>query len=89
MDSIFQYSDIFFFKIQQRLFYLLTISDDNPNKNVFVSKEYYDEVIKKNYLVIKDVYYDKYEDYDSKSSNTSQSKNYSYRNNYNTLDINR
>jgi len=74
MDSLFQNSDIFFFKIQQQLFYLLTISDENPEKNVFVNKDYYDEIIKKNYLAIKDVSPNNYNNngYD----NSIQNKNY-------------
>ncbi|OUM63872.1 hypothetical protein PIROE2DRAFT_20617 [Piromyces sp. E2] len=92
MDSLFQNSDIFFFKIQQQLFYLLTISDDNPEKNVFVNKDYYDEIIKKNYLAIKDVSPNNNNDNNNNNNNNNgydnsiQDKNYnSYKNKYDNL----
>eukprot|EP00833_Pecoramyces_ruminatium_P006729 jgi/Orpsp1_1/1180761/evm.model.c7180000074572.1 len=56
MDYLFQYNDIFFFKIQQKLFYFLTVSDDNSDKNIFINKDFYDEIIKNNYLEIKGPY---------------------------------
>ncbi|ORX59998.1 hypothetical protein BCR36DRAFT_394454 [Piromyces finnis] len=49
-------SDVKFFKVQQQLFYLLTVSDDNPEKNVFINKEFYEEMLKKNYFVDTDCY---------------------------------
>jgi len=54
MEYLFEYNDIFFFKVQQKLFYFLTVSDENSEKNVFINKDFYDEIIKKNYLEIKD-----------------------------------
>ncbi|ORX87038.1 ankyrin [Anaeromyces robustus] len=88
MDSLIQYSDLFFFKIQQKLFFLLTVSDDNPEKNVFVSKEFYDEIIKKNYLEVKDKYITNYDNASDASKSNGSIQNYNV-NNRNIYEINR
>jgi len=54
MESIFEDNDIFFFKVQQKLFYFLTAFDDKSEKNVFINKDFYDEIVKKNYLEIQE-----------------------------------
>jgi len=70
MDYLFQYNDIFFFKIQQKLFYFLTVADDNSDKNVFINKDFYDEIIKNHYLDIKTPYPNN-NDYDNKNGNSN------------------